>query len=198
MTSPIASIAPSHASSWRPDAGADVLYPVGRHDDATQRRLTSELPLPINAIGIPDQDDPASFGPLGVAQCELRSVSSRWHWPTVRTRSWDAGSKNADTDVARPALDDRGHLVETGWAPSEIRKYRRSAITAPKFRIKEWDYYCVLTADYGIALTVADNVVHGLARSLLARFPTPHEITENVMLPFPMGRLGLPEKRRRR
>lgn len=49
-------------------AGADVLYPVGRHDDATQRRLTSELPLPVNAIGIPDQDDPASFGPLGVAR----------------------------------------------------------------------------------------------------------------------------------
>ena len=32
------------------------------------RRLTSELPLPINAIGLPDQDDPASFGPLGVGR----------------------------------------------------------------------------------------------------------------------------------
>lgn len=50
------------------EAGADVLYPVGRHDDDTIRRLTSELPLPVNAIGIPDQDDPASFGPLGVAR----------------------------------------------------------------------------------------------------------------------------------
>ncbi|MBC2639556.1 MULTISPECIES: isocitrate lyase/phosphoenolpyruvate mutase family protein [unclassified Rhodococcus (in: high G+C Gram-positive bacteria)] len=50
------------------DAGADVLYPVGRHDDATQKRLTSELPLPVNAIGLPEQDDPASFGPLGVAR----------------------------------------------------------------------------------------------------------------------------------
>ncbi|WP_197375691.1 isocitrate lyase/PEP mutase family protein [Mycolicibacterium baixiangningiae] len=49
-------------------AGADVLYPVGRHDADTQRRLTSELPLPVNAIGVPDQDDPASFGPLGVAR----------------------------------------------------------------------------------------------------------------------------------
>ncbi|MCK0177223.1 isocitrate lyase/phosphoenolpyruvate mutase family protein [Mycolicibacterium sp. F2034L] len=49
-------------------AGADVLYPVGRHDDDTLRRLTSELPLPVNAIGIPDQDDPESFGPLGVAR----------------------------------------------------------------------------------------------------------------------------------
>lgn len=49
-------------------AGADVLYPVGRHDPDTLRRLTSELPLPINAIALPDQDDPASFGPLGVGR----------------------------------------------------------------------------------------------------------------------------------
>jgi 2-methylisocitrate lyase-like PEP mutase family enzyme len=49
-------------------AGADVLYPVGRHDPDTLRRLASELPLPINAIGLPDQDDPKSFGPLGVAR----------------------------------------------------------------------------------------------------------------------------------
>jgi 2-methylisocitrate lyase-like PEP mutase family enzyme len=50
------------------DAGADSLYPVGRHDPDTLRRLTSELPLPVNAIAIPDQDDPASFGPLGVGR----------------------------------------------------------------------------------------------------------------------------------
>lgn len=50
------------------DAGADVLYPVGRHDEDTLRRLASDLPLPINAIGLPDEDDPASFGPLGVAR----------------------------------------------------------------------------------------------------------------------------------
>ncbi|MGE2733360.1 isocitrate lyase/PEP mutase family protein [Mycolicibacterium vaccae] len=50
------------------EAGADVLYPVGRHEPETMRRLTSELPLPVNAIGIPQTDDPASFGPLGVAR----------------------------------------------------------------------------------------------------------------------------------
>lgn len=50
------------------DAGADSLYPVGRHDPDTLRRLTSELPLPVNAIALPDQDDPASFGPLGVGR----------------------------------------------------------------------------------------------------------------------------------
>ncbi|MCG5432051.1 isocitrate lyase/phosphoenolpyruvate mutase family protein [Mycobacterium sp. MYCO198283] len=50
------------------EAGADVVYPVGRHDPDTMRRLTTELPAPVNAIGPPDQSDPASFGPLGVAR----------------------------------------------------------------------------------------------------------------------------------
>jgi 2-methylisocitrate lyase-like PEP mutase family enzyme len=49
-------------------AGADSLYPVGRHDAETLKRLTSELSLPVNAIALPDQDDPASFGPLGVGR----------------------------------------------------------------------------------------------------------------------------------
>ena len=49
-------------------AGADVLYPVGRHDPETLQRLTTELPLPVNAIALPDQDDPASFGRLGVGR----------------------------------------------------------------------------------------------------------------------------------
>jgi 2-methylisocitrate lyase-like PEP mutase family enzyme len=49
-------------------AGADSLYPVGRHDPDTLRRLASELPLPINAIALPDLDDPASYGPLGVGR----------------------------------------------------------------------------------------------------------------------------------
>jgi 2-methylisocitrate lyase-like PEP mutase family enzyme len=50
------------------EAGADSLYPVGRHEPDTMRRLTSELPLPVNSIAIPEVDDPASFGPLGVGR----------------------------------------------------------------------------------------------------------------------------------
>ena len=49
-------------------AGADSLYPVGRHDDDTYRRLAAALPLPVNAIALPGQDDPARFGPLGVGR----------------------------------------------------------------------------------------------------------------------------------
>ncbi|MFF0489015.1 isocitrate lyase/phosphoenolpyruvate mutase family protein [Nocardia sp. NPDC004068] len=50
------------------EAGADVLYPVGRHDPDTLRRLCAELPLPINSIALPDQGDRAGFAELGVAR----------------------------------------------------------------------------------------------------------------------------------
>ncbi|WP_425302554.1 isocitrate lyase/PEP mutase family protein [Nocardia farcinica] len=49
-------------------AGADVLYPVGRHSDADMRRLTAELPLPVNAIGLPDVSDKAELAAQGVAR----------------------------------------------------------------------------------------------------------------------------------
>ena len=63
-------------------AGADSLYPVGFHDPDTLRRLATELPLPINAIALPDQSDPASFGPLGVGRISFgpflqRALSGR-------------------------------------------------------------------------------------------------------------------------
>ena len=63
-------------------AGADSLYPVGFHDPDTLRRLAAELPLPINAIALPDQSDPASFAPLGVGRISFgpflqRALSDR-------------------------------------------------------------------------------------------------------------------------
>jgi 2-methylisocitrate lyase-like PEP mutase family enzyme len=68
------------------DAGADCLYPVGFHDEETLTRITSALPLPVNAIARPDVDDLAmyaragagriSFGPLW--QFALSRVSADW------------------------------------------------------------------------------------------------------------------------
>ncbi|PTR31205.1 uncharacterized protein DUF2804 [Rhodococcus sp. OK519] len=89
-------------------------------------------------------------------------------------------------------LDTRGRLAEAGWADAEVRRYDRSALAAPSWRIKEWDYYCVLTPDNGLALTVADNGYMGLLGVSWLDFRHRRECTENVMLPFPMGRMGLP------
>ncbi|RPA12939.1 isocitrate lyase/phosphoenolpyruvate mutase family protein [Gordonia sp. OPL2] len=50
------------------DAGARSLYPVGFHSDDVQRRLATELPLPVNAIGNPAQGSRAHFAELGVGR----------------------------------------------------------------------------------------------------------------------------------
>ncbi|QBJ95753.1 DUF2804 domain-containing protein [Rhodococcus sp. ABRD24] len=89
-------------------------------------------------------------------------------------------------------LDARGRLAEAGWASAEIRRYDRSAVSAPSWRIKEWDYYCILTPDHGLALTVADNGYMGLLGVSWLDFRARRECTENIVLPFPMGRMGLP------
>lgn len=67
-------------------AGADSLYPVAFHDEATLARITAALPLPVNAIARPDVDDletyrragagRISFGPLW--QMALARVSGEW------------------------------------------------------------------------------------------------------------------------
>jgi len=91
-----------------------------------------------------------------------------------------------------PLLDDRGHLAEAGWADAEVRRYDRAAVAAPSWRIKEWDYYCVLTPEHGLALTVADNGYMGLLGVSWLDLRNRREVTENVMLPFPLGRMSLP------
>lgn len=49
-------------------AGADSLYPVGFHSDDDQKRLTAELPLPVNAIGHPVKNTPSALAALGVGR----------------------------------------------------------------------------------------------------------------------------------
>ncbi|MAB14021.1 DUF2804 domain-containing protein [Parvibaculum sp.] len=90
-------------------------------------------------------------------------------------------------------LDAKGHLVERGWARSEVRSYRRSAIRAPWFRIKEWDYYCVLAGDYGIAMVVADNGYMGLLGTTWFDFTAPKATEESIVTALPRGRMKLPE-----
>ncbi len=90
-------------------------------------------------------------------------------------------------------LDERGRLAEPGYATSEARRYRRAAVKAHPLRIKEWDYYAVLTPEVGLCLTVADNDYLGVLAAHWLDFREPKVLQGGVMLPFPMGGMGLPE-----
>lgn len=92
-----------------------------------------------------------------------------------------------------PLLDTHGSLAQRGWMRSPLLQYRRTGIKASALRIKEWNYYCILTKDHGIALTVADNGYLGLYAINVFDFTNNTETTGVIIEPFTLGKLNLPE-----
>lgn len=104
-------------------------------------------------------------------------------------------SRNHEVKTRQLLLDERGELREPGWSRTMVQEYRRNMIKAPKWRIKEWDYYLVLSDSFGGAFTISDDGYIGLQSvSLLTFGDRSQEHTETVLKPFPMGKLRLPEK----
>jgi hypothetical protein len=91
-----------------------------------------------------------------------------------------------------PLLDSVGRLREPGWARRLLLAYDRSAIKVPAWRIKEWDYYCVICGNVGLALTMADNGYMGMLSASILDFAAGTESTGSAMRAFPMGRTALP------
>ena len=90
-------------------------------------------------------------------------------------------------------LNNNGELTEPGWSRSLVQKYDRSMIKAPKWRIKEWDYYLILSDKFAGAFTISDDGYIGLQSvSLLTFWDKPWEHTETVLNALPLGKIGLP------
>lgn len=90
-------------------------------------------------------------------------------------------------------LNEQGVLSQRGYATRLTREYRREHIKANRFRIKEWDYYCVCSETTVLALTIADNGYMGLDSVTLIDLPTRWQHTKSFMRAFPMGKTGLPQ-----
>lgn len=89
-------------------------------------------------------------------------------------------------------LKEDGSLREPGWSRQMYQIYDRKDITAPKIRIKEWDYYLVLNKDYALAFTISDDGYIGLQSASLIDFKAPKEHTQTILNAFPMGKLNMP------
>jgi hypothetical protein len=101
--------------------------------------------------------------------------------------------RNHEITEKRELLNENGDLAEPGWSRRLYQRYDRSKIKAPKFRIKEWDYYLVMGKDFAGAFTISDDGYIGLQSvSLLKLGNEPWEHTETVLNAFPMGKLKLP------
>ena len=61
--------------------------------------------------------------------------------------------------TAGPLHDDRGQLVETGYATELIKTYDRRKVAAKRRRIKEWDYYMLV---HSAVITRGASINHRL------------------------------------
>ena len=102
--------------------------------------------------------------------------------------------RNHEVTKEQPLLNEDGSLREPGWSKQLVQAYDRNAIRAPKFRIKEWDYYLVISEknNFGVAFTLSDDGYIGLQSVSLLDFSKPWEHTETILNAFPMGKFKLP------
>ena len=89
-------------------------------------------------------------------------------------------------------LDEKGNIAEPGYALNQVWQYSRDDIKAPKWRIKEWDYYYIGTKDYGLCLTISDCGYVGTVSASLLDFKNKTQINKTAMQFFTMGKLKLP------
>ena len=85
-----------------------------------------------------------------------------------------------------------GRPMEAGWATHQIKRYDPSLIRAPKLRIKQWDYYCIVSEFAALALTISDNGYVGLDAVSIMDFEQKTQHTATRLTPFPLGKRGLP------
>lgn len=89
-------------------------------------------------------------------------------------------------------LNEDGTLRQIGWAKDLLLRYDRKKVKAPKFRIKEWDYYCILRNPYGIAFTISDLGYVGFVSITFLDFANRKEVTKSTFTLFPLGSFNMP------
>lgn len=93
---------------------------------------------------------------------------------------------------AHALLNEKGQLVESGYATELLLNYNRKDIKASKLRAKEWDYYFIGNEEFGLSLTIADNSYMGLASAQVFDYIKGEKKTNFAFIPFPMGKMKMP------
>jgi hypothetical protein len=91
-------------------------------------------------------------------------------------------------------LDDNGFLTRPGYATKAFWRYDRNKIKAGWYRIKEWDYYAILSMEdgFGITFTMADLGYIGSAAVCWLDFKEKTFKQLGAMSNLPKGKMGFP------
>lgn len=91
-------------------------------------------------------------------------------------------------------LGEDGRLTAAGWARRPLWRYNREKVRGGPLRLKEWDYYHVLSHDkrFGLALTMSDLGYAGLFSICFLDFERRFRHQLDTLSAFPLGRTGFP------
>jgi len=91
-------------------------------------------------------------------------------------------------------LGNDGRITNEGWARAPYWRYDRKKIKAGPLRIKEWDYYSILSHDkrFGLTLTMSDLGFAGLFAVCFLDFEKGWSHQVDTISAFPLGRTGFP------
>ncbi len=85
-----------------------------------------------------------------------------------------------------------GRILEEGWARRPLWRYDRSRIRAGWHRIKEWDYYAIISHSgrFGITVTMSDLGYAGLFAVCFLDFSRGYCHQVDTLRAFPRGKTG--------
>lgn len=91
-----------------------------------------------------------------------------------------------------PLLNEDGLLTEAGWCRRNLYLYDREKITAPRWRIKEWDFYQVGNDHYMVQICFANISIGAAATATLLDLKTGKTYSAMALTPFTKKRCILP------
>lgn len=102
--------------------------------------------------------------------------------------------RNHEVVKSHNLLDENGHLIEPGWSKSQVQKYDRNMIKKRKTRIKEWDYYYIMSNSnkFCLCLTISDLGYLGMYSVSFVDLENAVEHTQSELTAFPLGKTNLP------
>lgn len=101
-------------------------------------------------------------------------------------------------EITEPSnlFDEKGVLIQDGWARKPIINYNRDKVPCGWHRLKEWDNYVVVCPDHIFSVTVADVGYLGQISFNLIDLKSEKETSGGKMNFFTKGKMNLPTSSR--
>lgn len=98
-------------------------------------------------------------------------------------------------EITHPTLllDEEGMLANPGWCRRNLYIYNRDKISAPKWRIKEWDFYQMGNDRFMVQICFANISIGASATACLINLKTGKTYSASSTSLFTMNRHRLPE-----